>query len=71
MKQQVFPRNKLKKRKIMIIIIIIIKHEVNKWVKQLGLIVIEFLPNLRDFPIPACRMDLKRDTYHVLKVSLV
>ena len=52
---------------IIIVIIIIIKHAVNKWVKQLGLIVIEFLPNLRDFPIPVCRMDLKRDTYHVSK----
>ena len=50
---------------IIIVIIIIIKHAVNKWVKQLGLIVIEFLPNLRDFPI--CRMDPKRDTYHVSK----
>ena len=49
MKQQVFPRNKLRKKtnkqqqkKTTI-------HAVNKWVKQLGLIVIEFLPNLRDF----------------------
>ena len=32
---------------------------------ETGLIVIEFLPNLRDFPI--CRMDPKRDTYHVSK----
>ena len=30
---------------------------------ETGLLVIEFLPNLRDFPI--CRMDPKRDTYHV------
>ena len=34
-----------------------------------GLIVIEFLPNLRDFP--AGRMDPKRVTYHVSKVSQV
>ena len=32
---------------------------------ETGLIVIEFLPNLGDFPI--CRMDPKRDTYHVSK----
>ena len=32
---------------------------------ETGLIVTEFLPNLRDFPI--CRMDPKRDTYHVSK----
>ena len=30
-----------------------------------GLIVTEFLPNLRDFPI--CRMDRNRDTYHASK----
>ena len=61
MKQQVFTRNKLtnkKKTKKTI-------HAVNKWVIQLGLIVIEFLPNLRDFPIN--RMDPERDTYHVSK----
>ena len=32
---------------------------------ETGLIVIEFLLNLRDFPIS--RMDPKRDTYHVSK----
>ena len=63
MKQQVFPRNKLRKKNKQTNKKTI--HAVNKWVKQLGLIVIEFLPNLRDFPI--CRMDPKRDTYHVSK----
>ena len=32
---------------------------------ETGLIVIEFLPNLRDYPI--FRMDPKMDTYHVSK----
>ena len=53
-KQQVFPRNKLKKKKF------------TQWIKgETGFIVLEFLPNLRDFPI--CRVDPKRDTYHVSK----
>ena len=61
MKQQVFPRNKLK-----IIIIIIIKtiHAVNKWVKQ-----DKKLSNscLTWGISPICRMDPKRDPYHVSK----
>ena len=48
MKQQAFPRNKLRKKKTTTTTTKTI-HAVNKWVKQLGLIVVEFLPNLRDF----------------------
>ena len=51
MKQQVFARNKLKKKQF------------TQWINGWNRIVIEFLPNLRDFPI--CRTDPKRDTYHV------
>ena len=56
-KQHVFPRNKLKKLKK--------NNSRCEWKGETGLIAIEFLPNLRDFPI--WRVDPKRDTYHVSK----
>ena len=59
MTQQVSPRNKVKKN----------SNSRSDWMGGTGLIVIEFLPNLRDFP--AGRMDPKRVTYHVSKVSQV
>ena len=48
MKQQVFPRNKLKNKK---------NKKTIHAVGETGSIVNEFMPNLRDFPI--CRMDPK------------